>query len=496
MGNVIGIDIGTSSCKVVVLDKNLNEICNSCKQYDVHYYNNGYAEQNPMDWYYAVLDCFRDISKKDYGCLLNIKSIGITGQMHSLVLLDEFDNILRPAILWSDQRSYAECSEIIDVIGEQRLIDITGNTALAGFTLSKLLWVKNNEPNIYSKINKVLLPKDFIKYKLTGVFNCDFSDASGTQLLDISNRKWSHEICNSFDINMEWLPELSDSQSVIGKIHKNICKLLNIHSDVYLVAGAGDNAASAIGCGVVNDNDTFISIGTSGVIYTHKKNFIKDKKSRMHVFCSPIPKEYHVMTVTLSATNSLNWFYNNILGEKYINYSDMENNISNINIGSDNLIFLPYINGERSPINNSHIRGLFYGLSSAHNKHHIIRSIIEGVSYSILDCFEILKENDIFPKKAIVCGGGSNSLLWRQIISSMLNLPLEKKVIDSSPSYGAAILAAVGIGYYPSIFEAVKSMFFPINVFPIIYEYEFYKIGFQKYKLLQGNMIKFNYNTI
>ena len=449
---LIGIDVGTSGTKSVLFDVAGRVICSATEEYPMAQPKNGWAEQNPEDWWDAavktVISVTEKIDKND------IVGIGLTGQMHSLVILDENNKVIRPAILWCDGRTNDECREIEAAVGRERLIELTANPALPGFTAPKLLWIRNNEPENYVRIRHALIAKDYIRFKLTGEYCTDMSDASGTSLLNVTKRCWSDEVIDALGIDKAILPKLLESVEVSGRTTAEAAKLLGIPEGTPVAAGAGDNAASALGCGICNDGDCFTTIGTSGVVFVHTKQPRIDPRGRIHTFCAAVPGEWHVMGVTLAAGQSLNWFRRNFA--ETVSYKELDAGCENLPIGSDRLIYLPYIMGERTPILNSDARGVFFGLSGIHTKFHLARAVMEGVSFSLLDCLSVIEENGISVGDVALCGGGGKSVLWQKMIADVFEKRINTMASEEGPALGAAILAGCAAGIYKNVNEGCQ----------------------------------------
>ena len=439
MKYLIGIDIGTSGTKTVKFDVDSNIIKSKTVEYSISQPQNGWAEQDPELWVKAVFETLEFVG------LDNVAGIGLSGQMHGLVMLDENNEVIRPAILWCDQRTTAECEEITEAIGRERLVEITASPAMTGFTLSKIMWIKKHEPENFKKCRHILLPKDYIRFKLTGEFATDFSDASGTQLLNIKDRCWSDELLDKFGINKDFLPKLYES-----------CEITGYYKDIPVAAGGGDNACTAVGCGTIKSGRAFTTIGTSGVVYAHTNAPVIDNAGRTHTFCSAVPNEWHIMGVTQAAGLSLKWFRENFA--KDLSYADIDEIVKKVSVGSEKLLYLPYLMGERTPHLDSNARGVFFGISAIHKREHFLRSIMEGVSYSLRDCLEVLKENSVSVQDMTIIGGGSKSSVWKEMLSSVFNLPVKTSNCSDSAALGAAILAGVGVGIYESIDEACESI--------------------------------------
>ncbi|WP_346890134.1 xylulokinase [Clostridium sp. UBA1056] len=491
MKYLLGIDIGTSGTKTVLFDKGGNPISSSTEEYPLYQPEIGWAEQDPIDWWKAVCITINTVIKDSNINPESISGIGLSGQMHGLVMLDEDGNVLRKSIIWCDQRTAKECVEITEKVGEKRLIDITANPALTGFTASKILWVRNNEPEIYEKCRKILLPKDYIRYMLTGEFATEVSDASGMQLLDIKNRCWSKEVLNALDIPIEYLGNVHESIVVSGKVHKRAAELTGLKENTPVVGGAGDQAAGAIGNGIIRSGQISSTIGTSGVVFAHLDEPIIDEKGRVHTFCHAVPGAWHMMGVTQGAGLSLKWFRDNFCTNEIEvaknmgidPYVLMTKEAEKVPVGSRGVVYLPYLMGERTPHLNPKAKGVFFGLSAAHTKNDMLRAVIEGVSYSLLDCMEIIKGTGLNPTNVMVSGGGGKSELWRQILADMFNCKVSTNKSSEGPALGVALLAGVGTGVYKDINEACSiaisenSIQYPKEENSLIYKryYEIYK---------------------
>ncbi|MBE6058951.1 MAG: xylulokinase [Clostridium sulfidigenes] len=491
MKYLLGIDIGTSGTKTVLFDRGGNPISSSTAEYPLYQPEIGWAEQDPQDWWKAVCITINQVIKDSNINPKSISGIGLSGQMHGLVMLDGDGNVLRKSIIWCDQRTAKECVEITEKVGEKRLIDITANPALTGFTASKILWVRNNEPEIYEKCRKILLPKDYIRYMLTGEFATEVSDASGMQLLDIKNRCWSKEVLNALDIPIEYLGDVHESIVVSGKVHKKAAEVTGLKENTPVVGGAGDQAAGAIGNGIIKSGQISSTIGTSGVVFAHLDEPIIDEKGRVHTFCHAVPGAWHMMGVTQGAGLSLKWFRDNFCtneievakGMGIDPYLLMTKEAEKVPAGSRGVIYLPYLMGERTPHLNPKAKGVFFGLSAAHTKNEMLRAVIEGVSYSLLDCMEIIKDTGMNPTNVMVSGGGGKSELWRQILADMFNCKVSTNKSSEGPALGVALLAGVGTGVYKDIDEACSiaisenSVQFPKEENSLVYKryYEIYK---------------------
>jgi len=461
MNYLIGIDIGTSGTKTVLFDELGTVICDALVEYPMYQPHNGWAEQQPADWWQAVVDTLKQVTAKSGIDTSQIRGIGLSGQMHGLVMLDEKDQVIRPSIIWCDQRTAKECVEITEKIGAARLIEITANPALTGFTASKILWVRNNEPENYARCRKILLPKDYIRLMLTGEYATEVSDASGMQLLDIGGRCWSEEVLKKLEIDKSLLAPVYESPEVSGQISTFAAELTGLQPGTPVVGGAGDNAAAAVGTGVVSDGQAFTTIGSSGVVYAHTSKMHIDPAGRVHTFCCAVPGCWHVMGVTQGAGLSLKWFRDTMCQSEMETaaqmgvspYYLMDREAEKVPIGANRLLFLPYLMGERTPHLDPDCRGAFFGLSAMHQKRDMIRAVLEGVSYSLRDCFEIISAMDTPIDVMRACGGGSGPL-WRQMLADVYNCDVSTIKSKEGPALGVALLAGAGTGVYKNIEEA------------------------------------------
>lgn len=443
----IGIDLGTSSVKLLLTNK-IGEIINTVKKnYPLIFLKNGFCEQNPNEWFNETISGLKEliVGNED-----NIIGISFSGQMHGLVLLDKNDNILRNAILWNDQRTVKEVDFLNNTIGKEKLLKYTGNIALTGLTATKLLWVRNNEPDIFNKINKIMLPKDFLIYKLTNEFKTDMSDAAGTLYFDVNNKTYSKEMLSILNIKLTQLPKVNESYEIVGNLSLNIKKILNITKDIKVIAGGGDQAVGAIGVGCISEDICSISLGTSGVVLVSNNSFMIDKINHFQSYNHANGK-YLKMGVMLNATGALNWWNKNIFSN--YDYSSFFKNIKNKTSNND-LFFLPYINGERANINDSNIRGAFIGLAQNHTKYDMDLAVIEGICFSLKQMFDLIKTQKI--KTVRLTGGGAKSKVWNQLLSDILDVSIETITNEEGPAFGACILAMVGSKTYDSVFDACK----------------------------------------
>lgn len=449
----IGIDLGTSAVKLLLVDSDGAILSEVSKEYPVFYPHSGWSEQNPEDWKNAVIDGIKELTESSDKS--SIAGIGCGGQMHGLVALDEDDNVIRPAILWNDGRTEKEVAYLNNEIGKDVLSECTANIAFAGFTAPKLLWMKNNEPENFGRISKIMLPKDYINYILTGVHSCDYSDASGMLLLDVKNKCWSDKMLDICGITEKQMPKLFESYEVIGTLRSEIAEILGLNDNIKVVAGAGDNAAAAIGTGTVGEGKCNISLGTSGTIFISSNSFGVDPNNALHSFAHA-DGNYHLMGCMLSAASCNKWFMEEILKSK--DYNAIQSEITEDKLGRNSVYFLPYLMGERSPINDTNARGTFIGMSMDNGAADMLQAVLEGVAFAIRDSFEVAKSLGIKIERSNICGGGAKSELWKKIMANVLGIPLDILKTEQGPGYGGAILAAVGCGEYKSVGEACEKL--------------------------------------
>lgn len=466
---VLGIDIGTTGVKVLLLSEAGRITATESAEYPLCTPKPNWAEQNPDDWWEATVTAIQaclDKTLADSDEPVEVQAIGLTGQMHSSVFLDGNGQVLRPAILWCDQRTEPQCQKIVDTVGFDRLIANTSNKALTGFTAPKILWLRANEPEIYAEVRKVLLPKDYIRYKLTGTFATDVSDASGTLLLDVARREWSGEMLRALGIPRDWLPDCYESADVTGHVSKEAADILGLAQGTPVVAGGSDQAAGAVGNGIVSEGLSSCVLGTSGVVFWHSDKHISDAQGRLHAFCHAVPGKWHLMGVTLSAGGSLRWFRDALCWPE-IEEAERQNidpydiiiqQAAGISPGAEGLLFLPYLAGERTPHADAGARGAFLGLSLRHTRAHMGRAVLEGITMSLKDCFELGREFGLAPQRIFLSGGGARSDTWRQMTADIFEVEVSRIEVDEGPAYGAAILAAVGAGFYSSVEGACKEL--------------------------------------
>lgn len=446
----IGIDLGTSSVKTILVDEKGEKLATVTRHYPVEYPKPGWSQQNPEDWYDAVISGLEELL--DGQDKSKLAGLGVAGQMHGLVILDDEDRIIRPAILWNDGRTEDQVAYLNNQIGKDTLSGYVANIAFAGFTAPKILWLKENEPDNFSKIHKIMLPKDYIVYRLTGSFVTDYSDASGMLLLDVQNRCWSDKLCEICYVKKEWLPQLCDSKDRVGVIKKEFDYLFG-GNEICVVAGAGDNAAAAIGTGCINDGECNISLGTSGTIFIVSDNFNVDNNNALHSFAYTEGR-YHLMGCMLSAASCASWWLDILNSIDYDGeFTDMDSML-----GDNQVYFLPYLMGERSPINDVNARAAFVGMNAATTRRQMCLAVLEGVSFALRDCLEVARKLGINVNVSTCCGGGSKIKIWPQILSNVLGIDINLPATQEGPSLGVAMLAMVACGEYESVSEACDAI--------------------------------------
>ena len=447
----IGVDLGTSAVKLLLMDgkgaiKNIVS-----KEYPLSFPKPGWSEQNPEDWDEQVMAGIKELIADIDGN--EVAGISFGGQMHGLVILDKDDNVIRPAILWNDGRTTKECDYLTNTIGKDKLSEYTANIAFAGFTAPKILWVKENEPENFAKIAKIMLPKDYIAYRLSGVHCTDVSDASGMLLFDVKNRTWSKEMCEICSVKEEQLAKIFESYETVGNILPDVAKKLGISENCKIVAGAGDNAAAAVGTGTVGDGACNISLGTSGTIFISSKNFGVDSNNALHSFAHA-DGTYHLMGCMLSAASCNKWWMDEIIGTK--DYAAEQKGIEKL--GENHVFFLPYLMGERSPINDPMARATFTGITMDTTRADMTQAVLEGVAFALRDSFEVARSLGVDIKRSKICGGGAKSPLWKKIVANVLNIKIDVIESEEGPALGGAMLAAVANGEYASVQAAADAI--------------------------------------
>ncbi|MCQ2519763.1 MAG: xylulokinase [Lachnospiraceae bacterium] len=472
----IGIDLGTSAVKLLLMDSD-GKICNVVsKEYPLYFPHPGWSEQKPEDWYEQSMIGLKELTEGFDKS--KIAGISFGGQMHGLVILDKDDNVIRPAILWNDGRTTEECDYLNNVIGKDKLSEYTANISFTGFTAPKVLWVKNKEPENFAKIEKMMLPKDYLAYKLTGVHCTDVSDASGMLLFDVKNRTWSKEMCDICSVKPEWMAKIYESYEKVGTLLPAVAAELGFPETTIVAAGAGDNAAAAVGTGTVGDGRCNISLGTSGTIFISSKNFGVDSNNALHSFAHA-DGSYHLMGCMLSAASCNKWWMDEIIGTK--DYGAEQKDI--IALGENHVFFLPYLMGERSPLNDPFARGTFTGLTMDSTRADMTQAVLEGVAFALRDSFEVAKSLGIKIERTKICGGGAKSPLWKKMIANILNVKVDVIESEEGPAMGGAMLAAVAAGEYESV-EAIAEKFVKVidTVEPEAELVEKYEARYQQFK--------------
>ncbi|XZE56302.1 xylulokinase [Planctomycetaceae bacterium SH139] len=461
MTHYLGIDIGTSGTKTLLIDAAGAVISEASAEYPVLTPRPGWTEQNPEDWWQATVTTVREVMQKSGLKPSSVRAIGLSGQMHGSVFLDSNDQVIRPALLWNDQRTMAECDEITQRAGgRKKLIKLVANPALTGFQAPKILWLRNNEPKAFNRLAKVLLPKDDVRRRLTGGYATEVSDASGTLLLDVVKRKWSKKLLAALDLPADLLPEVFESEDVTGTLTSEAAAELGLTTECKVVGGAGDCAAGAIGNGIVKAGLLSTSIGTSGVVFVHSDEPQYDRLGRLHTFCHAVRGKWHMMGVSLSSGGSLQWWVESVLrgiAEQHGDaYAELTAEAAKVAAGSQGLMFLPYLTGERTPHADPLARGSFVGLGLNHDRAAMTRSVMEGIVFALRDSFEIIRAMEVPIRQVRVSGGGSKNPLFRQLQADIFGQKVSSIKVEQGPAFGVALLAAVGDGAYPNIETACK----------------------------------------
>ena len=454
MSVLLGMDVGTGGARAVAVDESGNLVAEASSEYPLMSPRPGWTEQDPEDWWEGAKEALGRVAAEVGEAGDEVVCLGLTGQMHGSVFLDVSGAVIRPALLWNDQRTEAQCRKISEAVGEECLIGLAGNPALTGFQAPKILWLRDEEPDNYSRISSILLPKDYIRLRLTGEHATDASDAAGTLLLDVRRRDWSGEILEALEIPREWMPEVYEGPEETGELDGGVAAELGLPPGVPVAAGGGDNAAAAVGVGVVEAGFLSSSVGTSGVLFAPSEGFTPDPSGRVHAFCHAVPEGYHLMGVTLSAGGSLQW-WRDATGA---GYDELVEAASEIEPGAEGLIFLPYLSGERTPHLDARARGAFFGLTARHGIGHMTRAVMEGVVFSLRDSLEIMRGLDVPVEQVRATGGGARSSLWRQLQADIYGIPVHRTTADEGPAHGAALLAGVAAGVYHDIGEACATV--------------------------------------
>ena len=457
MSLFLGIDVSTTGSKALLVNRDGDVVSGATNAHAISTPRPLWSEQQPADWWQAVAASVRQCLLQAHVSGEAISAIGLTGQMHGLVLLDEQKRTLRPAILWNDQRCADECDQIRASIGKQRLIQITGNNALTGFTAPKILWVKNHEPEIFARARHLLLPKDYVRFKLTGSLAMDKADGSGTMLFDLKARNWSAEVLDALGIPREWMPPTLEGPQITGEVTSEAAEATGLRPGTPVVAGGGDQAAQAIGVGAVRPGIVALTLGTSGVVFASTESCLIEQEGRLHAFCHAVPDRWHLMGVMLSAAGSLQWYRDTLAPD--VSFDELTAEAAAAPLGSEGLIFLPYLSGERTPHPDPTARGAWVGLTVRHKRGHLTRSVLEGVAFGLKDGFELIKGAGLGTIEQVrVSGGGAKSALWRQILADVLGTELVMVNTTEGAAYGAAILAGVGCGTWPDVETACSNL--------------------------------------
>ncbi len=466
MSYVIGCDVGTSGTKAIVVSEAGKILSKITVEYPMATPYPGWAEQDPDMWVKAALEAIAGAVKKARVFSAEVKALGFSGQMHSSVFLDKNGKVLRPALLWCDTRTHAECVEVTRKVGESRLRQWVSNPALEGFTLPKILWVKKHEPRTYAKIAQVLMPKDYVRYKLTGALGTEVSDAAGTLYFDVKNRRWSKELLTKLGIPVIWFPQVVESQQVCGHLTPVAAKQLGLKAGTPVVGGGADNTCGAVGNGIIKAGDVMASLGTSGVFFAHSDQVKVDPGLRVHSFCHSVPKKWYLMGVMLSAGMSLRWYRDTLgLTEKELGkkagkdpYNILSGEAQKVPAGSEGLLFLPYLMGERTPHKDAHARAAFVGASARHGRAHFARAVFEGITFGMRDSLEIFRELKVPIRRVVATGGGAVNPFWRQLQADIYGEEVVTVNRQEGPAFGAAILAMVGSKLYPSVAAACSKL--------------------------------------
>ena len=478
----LGIDTSTTSSKALLMDERGEVVAVASSPHTLQTPRPLWSEQSPREWWEAVAASIRSAVEKAGVDGDRIEAVGLTGQMHGLVLLDEAGNVLRPAILWNDQRTQSQCDEIHQRVGKEKFIQVTGNVALTGFTAPKIFWVKENEPDIFAKAKHVLLPKDYIRYRLTGEYAMDKADGSGTVLFDLKARDWSEEILSALEIPQAWMPKTFEGTEFTGHVTEEAASLTGLKVGTPVAAGGGDQSAQAVGVGAVEAGIVGLSVGTSGVVFGTTPSALIEPEGRLHAFCHAVPNMWHFMGVMLSAAGSLQWYRDTLAPN--MSFDDLLKEAESIPAGSEGLQFLPYLSGERTPHPDPLARGAFIGLTLRHSRGHMTRAVLDGVAFGLKDSFTLIQNAGLGAITQVrASGGGTKGALWRQILASVLEAELVTVNTSEGAAYGAAILAAVGAGTWADVPSACKAVIkITGSTQPVAAESEAYRKSYAVYR--------------
>ncbi|MFP4201380.1 MAG: xylulokinase [Candidatus Acetothermia bacterium] len=465
MTQILGFDLGTTGVKSLAVNSKGKVLATHTEGYPLNHPQQGWSEQSADDWWVATVKATKKLIENGSVDKKELNGLALSGQMHGSVFLDDEGEVIRNPILWNDTRTTEQCREIEEKIGEERLLELVGNPALEGFTAPKVLWLRENEPENYEKLDTLLLPKDYIVYRLTGQRVTEKSDAAGTILYDVENQEWSKEACKALGIDRDILPEVLDSVDVVGSIKDEIAEEIGLPKDTPVIAGGADNACSAVGNGITEEGLFLASIGSSGVVLAHSDHMEVDFGARVHSFNHSVPDKWYLMGVMLNAGLSYRWFRDTFsslevqTGELTDRdpYELLNSEAAQVPPGSEGLIYLPYLNGERTPHKDANARGTFFGFSGTHDKRHFVRSVLEGVTFGLRDSLELIKDMGVEPKQIRVTGGGGKSKLWRGIQADIFGQEVVTTAVDEGPAYGAGLIAATGSGLFENLEEAVEA---------------------------------------
>lgn len=498
MKYLIGVDLGTSATKTIMMDQEGRIAASASRSYPLYEPANGWAEQDPHDWRDAVMATIKEVVQKAGVSAKDVAGIGLSGQMHGLVMLDQDARVLARSIIWCDAGAKKQEDEMFRIMPAEDWMEHTGNPPLAGWTAAKLLWVRENRPDLYARCRHILLPKDYVRYELTGVFATDVSDASGMQLLDVKNRCWSKEVLRKLDVDEEMLARVYESPDITGYLRPEIAEELGLTTDTAVSAGGSDNACAAVGTGVVQEGQAFTTIGTSAVVYTHLDHYTPIPGGGLHMCCCAVPGCWHTMGGPQSAGLSVEWFKNGFCQDLAVqaeaegrSFYDLMNELAEkIPVGSDKLIYLPFLMGERTPHLQADYRGAFLGLNTVHTKAHMLRAIMEGIVYCLADCNELLRDQGVRVRTMRACGGGSRSPLWRNMMADLYECDVRTLCQEEGPAYGGAILAGAGTGVFSSVLDACSRFVKEKDcTLPVPEETEVYKNYHKIYKQMYESLL-------
>lgn len=462
---MIGIDVGTSGSRALVLDTSGRLVATASAEHaPFRSPRTGWADQDPADWWRACQEAVRSVLADGRVASGSIRAIGLSGQMHGAVLLDAAGEVVRPAIIWCDQRTEQECRWLESAIGAGRLLELTSNPALTNFTLTKLIWVRTHEPELWARVRHVLLPKDYVRFRMSGEHATDVADASGTLMLDVARRQWSQEVLDKAEIDARLLPGVFESPAVCARVSRDAAAATGLVEGTPIVAGAGDQAAGAVGMGITRPGAVSATIGTSGVVFAATDRPATDSKGRLHTFCHAVPGRWHLMGVTQAAGLSMRWFRDQFAGASAVSYDDLTAEAASVPPGADGVMWAPYLMGERTPHCDPNVRAALIGLAASHGRGHIIRAVMEGVAFSLRDTLTIFSELAVPVQRVVLGGGGARSPLWRQIQADVYGQAVQTVTVDEGAAYGAAILAGVGAGVWTSVDEACEALVQTANI--------------------------------